>query len=585
MIDSAISLAFSMHANKGVYAILLGSGVSRSAGIPTGWDVVIDLIRRLAHLQEQECTPDPETWFRNTYGQEPNYSTLLAELAKSPPERNQILRGYFEADAEEREQGLKMPTAAHRAIANLVASGHIRVIVTTNFDRLIERALEAIGITASVIDSPEKIDGAMPLVHSPCTVVKLHGDYMDIRFKNTPAELMKYDDRMNRILDQVLDEFGLIICGWSADYDMALEEAIARCPSRRFTTYWGYKDRVGEAAQRLIAVRRAEVIKVESADSFFQDLAEKVISLDEMAASHPLSVKVAISTEKKYLAEEKYDIRLHDLLMAETGRLLEGMSDRHFPTGASIDKGELQSRVARYETLTDTLLGLVITGCYWSKGRHAELWSKILRRVANPSKDYTGSLSWEGLRWYPALLLIYGGGIASIAAEQYGDLASLLLKTEVRVINERDNLPAARAIYPATVFDSSLGQHLPGMENNTIPVSNHLYKVLRAPLTEILPQDDDYTRFFDQFEYLFALIYADLDAKQRVSEYIYGPPGLFTVRYQHRRENSIIKEIKVQAESQGDNWPLLKAGFFDGSYDRLAAVIKGYEEDSRTGHS
>ncbi len=40
MIEPIVSLAFSLHANKGVYALLLGSGVSRSAGIPTGWEVV-----------------------------------------------------------------------------------------------------------------------------------------------------------------------------------------------------------------------------------------------------------------------------------------------------------------------------------------------------------------------------------------------------------------------------------------------------------------------------------------------------------------------------------------------------------------
>lgn len=34
--DPTTQLAFSMFENKGVYALLLGSGVSRSAGIPTG---------------------------------------------------------------------------------------------------------------------------------------------------------------------------------------------------------------------------------------------------------------------------------------------------------------------------------------------------------------------------------------------------------------------------------------------------------------------------------------------------------------------------------------------------------------------
>jgi hypothetical protein len=48
MIDPLLSLAISMHSQKGVYAVLLGSGVSRSAGIPTSWEVMTDLAFRVA---------------------------------------------------------------------------------------------------------------------------------------------------------------------------------------------------------------------------------------------------------------------------------------------------------------------------------------------------------------------------------------------------------------------------------------------------------------------------------------------------------------------------------------------------------
>ena len=42
---------------------------------------------------------------------------------------------------EEHEKKQKLPTAAHHVVAAMVASGHFRVIVTTNFDRLLEQAL------------------------------------------------------------------------------------------------------------------------------------------------------------------------------------------------------------------------------------------------------------------------------------------------------------------------------------------------------------------------------------------------------------------------------------------------------------
>ncbi len=39
MFGHLIPLAVTMQSGKGCLALLLGSGVSRSAGIPTGWEV------------------------------------------------------------------------------------------------------------------------------------------------------------------------------------------------------------------------------------------------------------------------------------------------------------------------------------------------------------------------------------------------------------------------------------------------------------------------------------------------------------------------------------------------------------------
>ena len=157
MIDPINSLAFSVHANRGVYALLLGSGVSRAAKIPTGWEITLDLIDQLADLSG-DSPAAPEAWYREKYDKEPDYSALLEDLAKTPAERQQLLRRYWEPTPEEREQGDKAPTAAHRAIAKLVADGYIKVIITTNFDRLIESALGEEGVQPQVLSTVDQIN-------------------------------------------------------------------------------------------------------------------------------------------------------------------------------------------------------------------------------------------------------------------------------------------------------------------------------------------------------------------------------------------------------------------------------------------
>ena len=46
-----------MHSNPGAYAALIGSGVSVSAGIPTGWQVVLDLISKVARVLGEDPGP------------------------------------------------------------------------------------------------------------------------------------------------------------------------------------------------------------------------------------------------------------------------------------------------------------------------------------------------------------------------------------------------------------------------------------------------------------------------------------------------------------------------------------------------
>lgn len=222
--DSLLKLALALHESPGVYALLIGSGISRAAGIPTGWDIVLDLVRKVAAVEGEDPNPNPVAWYQAKYGEAPNYTTLLGRLTSTPAERMNLLRSYFEPTDEEREQGLKIPTPAHRAIAQLVKNGQVRMILTTNFDRLMEAALDSEAVQPDVIATDDALRGALPHIHSRCVVVKLHGDYRDTRIRNTPAELERYSRAMNQFLDRALDEFGLMVCGWSGEWDTALRD-------------------------------------------------------------------------------------------------------------------------------------------------------------------------------------------------------------------------------------------------------------------------------------------------------------------------------------------------------------------------
>ncbi len=570
MIDPMVAMAFAIYSNKGAYALLLGSGISRASGIPTGWEVVLDLIRKVAKLEGDDCEQEPANWFLKKHGSEPDYSKLLEEVAKTPAERQQLLRSYFEPNADERRDGLKLPTAAHKAIAQLAARGYVRVIVTTNFDALTEIAMEEIGVTPTVISTPDQLLGAPPLVHAGVTVIKLHGDYRDARIKNTDSELAAYDKAVNKLLARIFDEYGLIISGWSGEWDLALRSAIERCPNKRFTTFWTTRSPLGEKAAALAARRSAVVVSSKDANELFLALSEKVQALEEINAPHPLSSKLAAATVKRYIVEPKDRIRLRDLMHLETEKLYAEMNDGSRFGGQTHQQDhalELLERVNRYGALTETLLSIFVTGCYWAAGNQSKLWVSALQRIARQGQEGGGLEYLLKLRRFPALLLVYAGGIAAIASENYSTFAEIVTGPKIKG-DDGKNVPFCSVVYAIAVMDQKIGHMLPGLDRHHTPVSDYLFAKLRDPLREFLPEDDKYQEAFDRFEYLYGVIHADLN-RWGYEDGWWGPVGCFGWRGRRLSgERLIATAIDAEIENLGGEWPPLKAGLFGGVLDR-----------------
>jgi hypothetical protein len=580
MIDPIASMAFSMASNKGVYALLLGSGISRTAEVPTGWDITLELVKRLAKIQNADCGSDPANWFKQKYGEEANYSELLDQLAKTPSERSGILREFFEPSPDEIERGAKIPTKAHKAIAGLVSNGYVKVIITTNFDHLIETALKDIGITPIVLSTSDSIDGAPPLIFNECTIIKVNGDYLDTRIRNTYSELANYEEPIDSLLDRIFDDFGLIICGWSAKWDIALRKAIERARNHRFTTYWADIVDLDEPAKRLAELRKAILIPIADADSFFSELFESVLAIEAYRKPHPLSLDISVARLKKYLVDDRYRIELYDLVNSEREQLYYNLYNGNYPVDTSKVKSptldDFADRIKSYEEATKTLLALMIQGCYWSEPASKALWTDCIERIVTRS-DRSGSIyaSLYGLQLYPALILFYGGCIASLANNNYKIFSSLLNECMIRDSSVEE--PAIIGLTPYHVLEIGIAQQIPidDMLKKRTPISNRLYNVLRYQLNVFLADDSKYQRCFDRFEYLIALIHADI--RKEKGRNPWGPEGCFSWRYGRSMGYNVFDDIEAEADKDGEKWPLLKEGFFGGSLSRFKLVKSEYD--------
>ena len=249
----------------GSHAFFLGSGVSRDAGVPTGSEVFWQAVGELYRLERTvEETPEQEvlqSWLRETERADSGYSDILELIAPDQGTRRDYLAKHFESI---------QPGATHERLAELAARGLIKVFVTTNFDRLLEHALQARGIEPVVITSPEDLGRAPAREHARCYVLKPHGDYLQQTIRNTPTELAKLDAEVERELREVFDRYGMVVLGYSGS-DEAIATAMRQRRSR-YGFYWVARGDLSGDARAIVEAVGGRVIVREGAAEFLIDL-------------------------------------------------------------------------------------------------------------------------------------------------------------------------------------------------------------------------------------------------------------------------------------------------------------------------
>ncbi|MCM3501132.1 hypothetical protein M3667_04460 [Microbacterium sp. P26] len=109
----------------------------------TGWGVVKELVAHVAAAADPSnpsasstAREDPERWWKEHADGDLGYAALLEKLGPSAAARQGLLAGFFEPRSDDDGTLALRPSQAHRAIAELVRRGSVKVIVNTNFDRL-----------------------------------------------------------------------------------------------------------------------------------------------------------------------------------------------------------------------------------------------------------------------------------------------------------------------------------------------------------------------------------------------------------------------------------------------------------------
>lgn len=557
MDEKLMSLSFSIEANKGVYALLLGSGISYSAGIPTGWGVLKELCRRIM-LVDGSGEQDEIKWYEAKFGKPPLYDEVIGMLAKTSSERNGLLKEFFEPTEEDLKEGRKVPTEAHKEIAELVKQGYIKVIVTTNFDRLIEQALDESNVQYQTLYHDSDIEGMKPLAHADCTVLKIHGDYRDTRFKNITDELERYSPNLSVLLQQVFDDYGLIISGWSAEWDTALRDTIKSVKGRRYSWYWhSFSETINEKAGELINFRDANlVIDSGGADHFFREIKETVFNISKLKKVNPENTQVKIKKLKDYILNSD-ESAIRDLFTDESRDVINKINKFDSNQEATIEL--MKQWIEEIKVIVKPISVLSSILAYYGKSDYQErLLIETLERFTS-IKNNGGRVSLLGLKQLPLQAIFYSMGISLTMRRNYKLLDEIMMKPKVRdrlhsrqdfswyISSQRYLHDAFQRLQPERQY------HLPIEVMFTFPFIEEVFKESQLAFDSV-----EYMIHYDLFEFLRSLKHRYLDDYNYLS-------GCFGYRddrshiEQFLSEGSLITEWEVLLLFGGDRELFIKS--------------------------
>lgn len=208
-------------------AWLLGAGASADAGVPTAGQLIDELLAVLYcsenGLRRADLARDPHWQDRVRVFYDGRHG--FPPLAESGFYSAVFERVYSDRDARARfvcdQLAGRRPHLGQHMLAALVTAGLAPVLITTNFDTLLEDAIRpaldpGTGARLTVLDPESSGRAAFTLATDACPMLmKIHGDLGTVTVKNTTAELAGQDERLRAAALGLLGRYGLLVVGYS----------------------------------------------------------------------------------------------------------------------------------------------------------------------------------------------------------------------------------------------------------------------------------------------------------------------------------------------------------------------------------
>jgi hypothetical protein len=551
--DAVVPVAYAMHASPRRYALLIGAGISVAAGLPTAGDVSRNMILAVAEgrgerVERGENNEVCLAWFEETFGEPATFQRLMKELGISEGNRKDGLKRFVYKIGENGDPVPGIPTEAHRAVARLAKSGTISLVITTNFDTLMEGALKAESAPYEVITEESEIR-QMSIFPDRCRVLKVNGDFERGTLRITPEDLKHYSPAIEDYLRRIFGEYGLVVCGWSGEFDTRLIQILCDAEiSRRYPVFWCRRNG-GPAPREVCEALMPNGLDIDDADDFFTALETVVERFSRFEPRTTLTAAAAVRKVKDALRQAKPELVLPDLINEETDRVLAFLADESRYQADIIDgKGFFTALLRELEDTAVPLAAMVATVAQYDDEIFADLITDTIERLINvpPVTPVFSEIQNRGqvtmndclerllrLRYSPALLVIYASGIAAVRTEHFNTLEAIVR----RPMKSRYNgVLREKILYHAYVniwdvigvcheWVADLAHRRFGEETR---YQDYPYLTIYEFMKVLIPNQYTFFESLDVFEYIFGLAYlagieGDVDEGALLRSSVPGP--------------------------------------------------------------
>jgi hypothetical protein len=278
-------------------------------------------------------------------------------------------------------------------------------------------------------------------------------------------------------------------------------------------------------------------------------------------------VASALEQLEEFLTDPAKKLKARNLVIEEAKKLHAALNAPEFLKKDDDHRyAAIVERMQEYEEMTASFLQLFVAGCHGGGEWLQPVWSEALTIIANSTESRNGAEALLRLRRYPALLLLYAGGVAAVAGSNYGNLTTLLRQARVRSYGSTGAV--SLGLVPDRVIYQDDQKHLQE-RGHRMPFSQHLVTVLRKPLENFVHGDEHYMECFVRFEYLYALVSESQGNGLIVGSFAWESEQMKGLRMYPQTNVWIVRDTEAELDRMGADWQPLKSGLFDGPVERF----------------